>query len=89
MLSITDLMDFIDLDRETVQVVRDAHGLPDIEATELARELLKTKNGLYLLHSMFRDQIAAAAEHNQLSREQELRKAYAYFSRKYPMPRMF
>ena len=89
MLSITDLMDFNDLDRETVQVVRDAHGLPDIEATELARELLKTKNGLYLLHSMFHDQIAAAGERGHTGREKSLLKAYAYFARKYPVPGMF
>jgi hypothetical protein len=34
MLSITDLLDFIDLDRETVQIVNDATQLPDAEATD-------------------------------------------------------
>jgi len=89
MLSITDLKDFIDLDHETVQIVHDATGLPDAQATALALELLKTARGVYTLHEMFRDQISAAAAGYQLSREQSLRRAYAYFARKYPMPRLF
>lgn len=36
MLSITDLLDFIDLDRETVQVVNRATRLPDEEAAAMA-----------------------------------------------------
>lgn len=89
MLSITDLKDFIDLDHETVQIVHESTHLSESQAVNVAEELLKSERGVYTLHQMFRDQIAAAAEHHQLSREQELRKAYAYFSRKYPMPRMF
>lgn len=88
MLSITDLLDFIDLDRETVNVVKDAAQLPDDQAVMLAEELLKSQRGIFTLHQMFRDEIAAAASRFQLGRERNLRKAYAYFSRKYPMPRM-
>ena len=43
MLSITDLLDFIDLDRETVQVVNRATRLPDEEAAAMAAELLRTQ----------------------------------------------
>ena len=42
MLSITDLLDFIALDRETVQIVNDATQLPEAEATAMASELLRT-----------------------------------------------
>ena len=89
MLSITDILDFIDLDRETVQVVRDATRLPEDQATSLAEDLLKSQRGIYSIHQMFRDEISKAAESFQLAREQRLRKAYTYFARKYPVPRMF
>ena len=39
MLSIIDLLDFIDLDRETVQIVNDATRVSDAEATEMARPI--------------------------------------------------
>ena len=86
MLSIIDLRDFIDLDNETVQIVNDAARVSDAEATEMARGLLTSEQGIQLLHAMFRDQLVAATEHGQLGREKHLRKSYAYFCRKYPMP---
>lgn len=88
MLSITDLLDFIDLDRETVQIVSDATRLPETEASAMASELLRTHRGIYLLHEMFRDQIAAATAACEIVRAGSLRKAYMYFSRKYPIPHM-
>ena len=88
MLSITDLLDFIDLDRETVQVVNNATRLPEAEATAMASELLRTHRGIYLLHQMFKDQITEAAAACEIVQERSLRKAYAYFSRKYPIPHM-
>ncbi len=86
MLSITDLLDFIDLDRETIQIVNNATRLPEAEATAMASELLRTHHGIHLLHEMFKDQIAEAAAAYEITRERSLRKAYAYFSREYPIP---
>ena len=86
MLSIIDLLDFMDLDKETVQIVNDAARVSDAEATEMARGLLTSEQGIQLLHAMFRDQLVAATEHGQLGREKHLRKSYAYFCRKSPMP---
>jgi len=88
MLSITDLMDFIDLDVETIRIVNSATQLPVAESTILAKQLLATENGISILHHMFRDQIAAAAENVLFAEEMALRQAYKYFSRKYPIPRM-
>ena len=88
MLSITDLRDFIDLDHETVQAVHRATGLSDPESITLARQLLASERGIHMLHHMFRDQITDASATSDLSREQELRRAYSYFVRKYPMPHM-
>jgi ATP/maltotriose-dependent transcriptional regulator MalT len=88
MLSITDLQDFMDLDPETVEAVRKATGLSEAEAIALAQQLLESEKGIYTLHLMFRDLLADAAAKSDLPREQELRRAYAYFARKYPMPHM-
>ena len=82
MLSITDLRDFIDLDVETVRAVESATGLSEALSATLARQLLGSANGLSILHHMFCDQIADASAGQAL----ELRRAYAYFSRKYPLP---
>lgn len=86
MISIIDVKDFIDLDQETVCAVHQALSLPADEAIVLARQLLASETGLTILHHMFRDQIAAAAADFQPLREADLRQAYAYFSRKYPLP---
>ncbi|MCB1901244.1 hypothetical protein [Cognatazoarcus halotolerans] len=86
MLSITDLLDFIDLDVETVRAVSHATGLAAEESAVLAQQLLSSAQGLSVLHHMFLDQIADAEANFHWSREKEMRRAYAYFSRKYPLP---
>ena len=86
MLSIIDVKDFIDLDHETVDVVRHAMGLPTGDAVVLARQLLSTESGLTILHHMFRDLIAASDADSRSEHNRETRQAYAHFSRKYPLP---
>ena len=85
-LSIIDVKDFIDLDKETVNAVQEALGLPADKAIALAQQLLTSEGGLTVLHHMFRDLIADAGENSQPSRENEMRQAYAHFARKYPLP---
>lgn len=89
MLSITDLKDFIDLDIETVRAVEAATALPEAQSTMIARQLLTTANGISIVHHMFRDLIAEAAEKLESARQGELSRAYSYFARKYPMPGLF
>ncbi|WP_139379485.1 hypothetical protein [Zoogloea sp. LCSB751] len=89
MLSITDLLDFIDVDWETVQIIGEATGLPDDQAHGLAKELLKTQQGLYLIHQMFKDQLSAADARLDFLRRRHLHRAYLYFSRKYPLTETF
>ncbi len=81
MLSITDILDFVDLDRETINVIGTATQLPSEETITLARQLLATEQGVSIVHHMYRDQIANASA----SRKKELHQAYLYFSRKYPL----
>lgn len=87
MLSLIDCLDFIDLDRNTIEVIAEHEHLPLVLATELGNELLKTQKGIYRLHQMYRTLMADAAERSLLNREKTLRQAYTQFSRKYPMPR--
>ena len=86
MLSITDLLDFIDLDRDTVLIVAEATGLPPEPAFILARELLASRRGILTLHHMFRDERARADERGHVLRVRDLDRAYRHFARKYPQP---
>ena len=86
MLSITDLLDFIDLDRDTVLIVAAATGLPAEPAIALARELLASRRGILTLHHMFRDERTRADELGHMLRVRELDRAYRHFARKYPQP---
>jgi hypothetical protein len=86
LLSIIDIKDFIDLDHETVSAVRHAMGFSTGDSIALAQQLLATESGLVVLHHMFRDLIASAEINLQTKNGQELRQAYAHFSRKYPLP---
>lgn len=86
MLSIIDVKDFIDLDHETVDAVRQSLGLPAEESIALAQQLLASESGLTALHHIFRDLIVASGIASQPKQEREMRQAYAHFSRKYPLP---
>lgn len=89
MLSLTDCLDFIDLDRDTIEVIAQHQGLPQILAAELGNQLIADLRGIFTIHQMHRDLLAKAAEDQDLEAEKNLRKAYATFSRKYPMPNQF
>jgi hypothetical protein len=89
MLSLTDCFDFIDLDRETIDIIAQHQGLPTIVAAELGNQLIADLRGIHAIHQMHRDLLAHAAEREDLEEEQRLRKAYTAFKRKYPMPNQF
>lgn len=88
MLSIIDLMDFVDLDSETVHLVREATQLPVAACTALAHQLLASEAGIVALHHMFRELIGSATGEFGALRVERLHRAYAQFSRKYPVPQL-
>ncbi|MFN3985568.1 MAG: hypothetical protein ACK4KV_08760 [Rhodocyclaceae bacterium] len=87
MLSLTDCMDFIDLDGATIDVIAEHQHIPAMLAAELGSQLLGSARGIHRIHTMHRDLIAHAAETGHLGKERNLRRIYAAFTRKYPMPR--
>lgn len=87
MLSLIDCIDFIDLDGDTIEVIAAHEGVPAVIAAELGSELLADARGIHRLHQMHRELIAHAAERGRLHEEKRLRRVYAAFTRKYPMPR--
>lgn len=89
MLSLTDCLDFIDLDRETIEVIAQHQRIPTIVATELGNQLVADLRGIHALHQMHRDLLGQAAQRQDLAEEKRLRKVYAAFSRKYPVPTQF
>ncbi|MCB1914399.1 MAG: hypothetical protein KDG52_01580 [Rhodocyclaceae bacterium] len=82
MLSITDLLDFIDLDPETVRIVGRATGLGDDDSVALARQLLASEDGIALIHHMYRD-------HPDIRQDATMDRDYHRFARKYPLPGAF
>lgn len=87
MLTLTDCLDFIDLDGDTIDVIAEHEALPAMVAAELGSQLLADARGIHVLHQMHRELIARAAENGHLAQEKTLRRVYTAFCRKYPMPR--
>ncbi|MCK0510095.1 MULTISPECIES: hypothetical protein [Aromatoleum] len=87
MLSLFDCMDFIDLDSDTIDVIARHDRLPAMLAAQRGSQLLADPNGIWQLHQMHRELIEQAARRGLLGQEKTLRRIYAAFSRKYPMPR--
>jgi len=87
MLSLTDCLDFIDLDGDTVDVIARHEHLPAMLAAELGSQLLADTRGIWRLHLMHRELIEETARRGLLGDEKSLRRDYAAFSRKYPVPR--
>jgi len=87
MLSLTDCMDFIDLDGDTIEIIARHEHLPAMLAAELGNQLLADQRGIWRLHQMHRELIETAAQRGLLTQEKNLRRTYAAFTRKYPMPR--
>jgi hypothetical protein len=87
MLSLTDCIDFIDLDGATIDVIAEHEHLPAMLAAELGNQLLADARGIWRLHQMHRELIESAAQRGQLGREKAMRRIYTAFNRKYPMPR--
>lgn len=87
MLSLTDCLDFVDLDAATIEVIASHEDLPMIVAAELGHQLLGDMRGIYVLHQMHRTLIERAAEKGSLDEEKRLRAIYTSFNRKYPVPR--
>ncbi|MCB1927153.1 MAG: hypothetical protein KDH17_03850 [Rhodocyclaceae bacterium] len=87
MLSLTDCLDFVDLDAATIEVIALHEDLPMIVAAELGHQLIGDLRGIYRLHVMHRDLIESAADRGHLADEKRLRSTYEAFNRKYPVPR--
>jgi hypothetical protein len=87
MLTLTDCLDFIDLDGDTIDVIAEHEQLTAMVAAELGSQLLTDVRGIHRLHQMHRELIAQAAQRHHLEHERQLRRVYTAFNRKYPMPR--
>ena len=86
MLSWIDCMDFIDIARDTIDVIAEHQSMSVSVATGLADHLVADHEGIKTLHRMHRELIARAREIDDPARERGLTHAYSKFARKYPMP---
>lgn len=86
MLSLTDCLDFIDLDGDTIDVIAQHQNLPAMVAAQLGSELLAERRGIRVLHLMHCDLIDQAARRGLRQQAKHLQRVYAAFARKYPLP---
>ncbi|HZV54910.1 MAG TPA: hypothetical protein VFF82_08220 [Rhodocyclaceae bacterium] len=88
MISLNECIGMSGLQEEEVAVVAEHEHLPLMVAAELAQTLLETPRGLYSLHVMFRDRLAALATGRERVKEHQLAALYAQFRIRHPLPRI-
>jgi hypothetical protein len=88
MISLDECIGMSGLQEEEVAVVAEHEHLPLMVAAELAQTLLDTPKGLYALHVMFQDRLAALAAGRDRAKERQLASLYAQFRSRHPVPRI-
>jgi hypothetical protein len=87
MVSLEECIDMCGLSEDEVEVIAEQEHVPVLVAAELAYTLLQSPKGLYRLHHIFRDRLAALAAQREHAREKKVAALYAGFRARYPMPR--
>lgn len=88
MISLDECIGMSGLQEEEVAVVAEREHLPLMVAAELAQMLLETPKGLYSLHVMFQDRLAALAAGRDRAKEHQLAGLYTQFRIRHPLPRI-
>ncbi len=87
MISLEECIDMCGLSGDEVEVIAEQEHVPVLVAAELAYTLLQSSRGLYRLHHIFRERLAALAAQRERGKEKEVAALYAGFRARYPMPR--
>jgi hypothetical protein len=88
MVSLSECIGMSELSEEEVDVIAEHEHVPPMVAAELGQTLLQTRKGIFRLHQMFRDRLAALAEKRDRMKERELSNLYMQFQARYPVPRI-
>jgi len=88
MVSLDECIGMSGLQEDEVAVVAEHEHVPLMVAAELAQTLLETPKGVYRLHEMFQDRLAALATGRDRLKERQLAGLYAQFRARHPVPRV-
>ncbi|HRE16368.1 MAG TPA: hypothetical protein PLW86_04765 [Rhodocyclaceae bacterium] len=85
MLSMDDLLDYCELDRDEIAAVAEHEHLPLAVAAELSENLVDTPEGVAQLHQMVLDNIQHAKETGNKQHVRELARAYLHLQKTHPI----
>ena len=85
MLCLEDCLDFSDLEQDEVAAIAEHEHVPPIVAAELGCALLKTNDGVAVIHQMILDDLQIALEHGQMEHAGELVMTYQHFQKAHPL----
>lgn len=85
MLSMDDLLDYCELDRDEIAAVAEHEHLPMAVAAELSEALLSTPEGIVQLHQMVLDDIEHAQEVGNKAHVCELARTYLHLEQTHPL----
>jgi hypothetical protein len=86
MLSMQDLIDYCDLDRDEIEAIAEHEHVPMVVAAELSELLLGSPEGVCQLHAMIVENMQQALENGQNQRVLELMHTYEHLQRTHPLP---
>lgn len=85
MLSMDDLLDYCELDRDEIAAVAEHEHLPLAVAAELSENLVETPEGVAELHRMLLENITHAKEKGNREHVKELARAYLHLQKTHPI----
>ena len=87
MLSLTDILDYSDVDRELIMALAEYHHVPVMLALQMSMAMMSNARGMFELHQTMQDMMAKAAADGMLERERNLREIYDRLRTNHPSPR--
>lgn len=87
MLTLDDLLDYCDLDREEIAALAEHEHIPMAVAAELGEHLLETPEGVKELHRMLLDNMQHAKAGGNRQHLAELAHTYLHLKKTHPVQR--
>jgi hypothetical protein len=88
MLSLDECIALSDLTADEIAVIAEHEHVPEVVATGIGHELLKTPKGLFKLRAMISEVLARAKLTGERERARHLDRVLARFNKVHPVPRV-
>lgn len=86
MLSMQDLIDYCDLDEGEIRAIAEHEHLPMAVAAELCDCLLRSPEGVCMLHAMIAENLERARRCGRAQQAKDLEDTYRHLQRTHPLP---